>query len=356
MTARHVLTARHLLILLATTAALAACAPAHKDEGEEGAKPSALVTTAVVESQSLSDSLTAFGAVEFAPSAEQTIAAQTDGVVEAVLVSAGAQVSKGAELLRLKPAPQAELDLKKAAADLDVASRAFDRVRRLRTSGLASDGDVETARAAQVTAQALHASLAARINQQRGLRSPADGIVETLTATPGDQVAVGAALMKLGAANGLRVRLGLDAADAARVRVGATVQLSGLNGEVIGAGKITAVEPRIDPQTRLASLIVSVPAPLTPGLSVRGEISLSQSHSASVPRSAVTWEDDGASVFVVDKGVAHKRAIKPGAETPDRIAVTEGLKPGDHVAVAGVAVLEDGMAVRDAKPKADKQP
>ena len=294
--------------------------------------------------------------MEFAPSAEQTVAAQTDGVVEAVLVSAGSQVTRGTELLRLKPSPQAELDLKKATADLDVASRAHDRAKRLRASGLASDGDVETARAAQSSAQATQASLSGRISKQRGLRSPADGIVETLSATPGDQVSVGAALMKLGAVKGLRVRLGLDATDVTRVRVGASVQLSGLNGEAMGTGKVTAIEPRIDPQTKLASLIVSTSNRLTPGLAVRGEIALSQTRGATAPRSAVTWGDDGASVFVVDQGVAHKRSIKLGAETPDRIAVSEGLKPGEHVAVAGVAVLEDGMAVREAKPKTEKQP
>ena len=348
------MTARHLLILVATAAALSACTAAEKDKAEDGAKPSALVTTAMVETNRLSDSLTAFGVVEFAPEGERTVAAEADATVEAVRVSAGSPVSQGTELLRLKPSPQAALDLAKAAADLDVASRALDRVKRLRAAGLASDGEVETARATQVTAQAMRASLLDRAARQRSLRSPSAGVVESLAVTPGDQVAAGSALVKLGAADSLRVRLGLEAADVQQVRPGGRVIVTSLTGEALGTGTIRTVEPRIDPQTRLASVIVQLAGKLTPGLSVRGEIALlnakgANAQGATIPRGAVTYPDDGASVFVVEKGVAHRRAVKLGPETEGKVGVLDGLKPGERVVVDGVAVLEDGMAVRDAK-------
>ena len=350
------MTARHLLILLAATAALAACAPA--DKGEDAAKPSALVTSATVESASLADTVTAFGAAEFPPAGEITLAALGDGTVEAVLVSAGAQVTRGTELLRLKPSPQADLQLKTSAADLDLASRALDRAKRLRAAGLASDAEVETARAAQVTAEATRASLTVRASQQRSVRSPADGVVETLNVTPGDQVLAGAPLLKMGAASSLRVRLSLDAAEAARLRAGAPVTLSSLQGDGLGTGEIGSIEPRIDPQTRLASVIVRTRQRLTPGMGLRGEIALSRTRGATIPRAAVTWDDDAARVFVVEKGVAHSRTVKLGPETEGKIGVTDGLKPGERVVVEGAAVLEDGMAVREgaAKTKPEDKP
>ena len=39
--------------------------------------------------------------------------------------------------------------------------------------------------------------------------------------------------------------------------------------------------------------------------------------------------------------------MKLGAVTGGEIEITEGLQPGDRIAVAGVSFLRDGMKVRD---------
>ena len=345
MTARLMIPARAAL-LAASLAGLVACSGPEK--ADEAAKPVALVTTAVLQRARLDETLTAFGAVEVAPSGERSLTAATEATVDAVLVSPGTEVTQGQPLVRLKPSPQAELDLKKAASDLDVADRALKRVLRLRATGLAGDGDVETARAARITAAATHASLHQRAAAQRELRAPAAGVVESLTVAPGDQLAQGAALGRIGDLGALRVRL-------RKVRPGAVVHLSGLNGDALGEGRVSAVEPRIDPQTRLASVLVTLKGHLTPGQPLKGEIALTAADGPAAPRAAVVYEADGASLFVVQKGVAHKRAVKLGPEQADRIAILEGVKAGETVVVDGAAVLEDGMAVREgAAPAADK--
>ena len=352
MTARLMIPARAAL-LAASLAGLVACSGPEK--ADEAAQPVALVTTAVLQRARLDETLTAFGAVEVAPSGERSLTAATEATVDAVLVSPGTEVTQGQPLVRLKPSPQAELDLKKAASDLDVADRALKRVLRLRATGLAGDGDVETARAARITAAATHASLQQRAAAQRELRAPAAGVVESLTVAPGDQLAQGAALGRIGDLGALRVRLGLDGADVRKVRPGAVVHLSGLNGDALGEGRVSAVEPRIDPQTRLASVLVTLKGHLTPGQPLKGEIALTAADGPAAPRAAVVYEADGASLFVVQKGVAHKRAVKLGPEQADRIAILEGVKAGETVVVDGAAVLEDGMAVREgAAPAADK--
>ncbi len=336
---------------------LAGCSGAEK--ADEGAKPVALVSTAVLQRAQLDGTLTAFGTAEVAPAGERSLTAATEATVEAVLVSAGTEVTQGQPLVRLNPSPQAELDLKKAASDLDVADRALKRVQRLRATGLASDGDVEAARATQITAAAAHVSLQQRAAAQRELKAPAAGVVETLTVAPGDQLAQGAPLGKIGDLGALRVRLGLDGADVRKVRPGAVVRLTGLGGENLGEGRVSAVEPRIDPQTRLAAVLVKVQGHLAAGQPLKGEIALTRADGPAAPRAAVVYEADGASLFVVQKGVAHKRAVKLGPERDDKIAILEGVKVGETVVVDGAAVLEDGMAVREgatpgAEPAAGK--
>ena len=39
--------------------------------------------------------------------------------------------------------------------------------------------------------------------------------------------------------------------------------------------------------------------------------------------------------------------MKIGAATGGQIEITDGLQPGDRIAVAGVRFLRDGMKVRD---------
>lgn len=343
------------LICGAAALALCACGKGHAPDADDAAKPSALITTAAVETAASPDSVTAYGVVEVAPAGEHSLVAPVEAVVESVLVSQGANVRAGQVLLRLKASPQSELDLKKSAADLDVAHRALERTLRLRGGGLSSDGDVETAKAAELAATETHRSLVARIAAIGAVKAPADGTVESLSVNPGDQTAPGAALGRIGETGALRVRLNLDPVDAARIRSGASATLKSPGGAMddaaLAQGVVSEVSQRIDPQTHLATAWVAIHARLAPGRPVQGQIALSHAQSATIPRAALVYEDEAASVFVVDHGVAHKRAVKLGAEAGDRIAVLDGLKSGERIAVEGAAVLEDGMAVREAASK-----
>jgi multidrug efflux pump subunit AcrA (membrane-fusion protein) len=142
------------------------------------------------------------------------------------------------------------------------------------------------------------------------------------------------------------------------------VRLSGLDGAPLGEGRVSAVEPRIDPQTRLAAVLVTVNSHLAAGQPLKGEIALARAEGPAAPRAAVVYEADGTSLFVVDKGVAHKRTVKLGPERDDKVAILAGVKAGETVVVDGATVLEDGMAVRQGTPpganlaggKADPKP
>jgi multidrug efflux pump subunit AcrA (membrane-fusion protein) len=75
----------------------------------------------------------------------------------------------------------------------------------------------------------------------------------------------------------------------------------------------------------------------------------SQHNRILVPISAVFKDDTGEQVAWVvgpDQTVS-RRPVKLGEATGGRIAITEGLRPGERIAVAGVTFLRDGMKVRD---------
>jgi multidrug efflux pump subunit AcrA (membrane-fusion protein) len=68
-----------------------------------------------------------------------------------------------------------------------------------------------------------------------------------------------------------------------------------------------------------------------------------------VPIAAVFKDATGEQVAWVVKPdqTVSRRPVKIGEATGGRIAITEGLQPGDRIAVAGVTFLREGMKVRD---------
>ena len=335
--------------------ALAACS---KGEADKDAAPTALVTTAVAASAPMAETFTAYGAAEFNPDAERTLAAPVEAVVSQVLAPPGTQVHAGQAVVVLKSSPASQIDLAKAKADAAAASAAYARAQRLQASGLDSDADVETAKAASIAAVETEKSLSGRSGAALTLKAPIDGVVESLALAPGDQAAQGAAVAKIGALGGLRVRLGAEPEQAAQVRPGAAVRLGPLSGGEVRSAKVVAVDPRLDAQTRLASVFVqAAPGAFSPGEPLQGDIVLRQSPAAiTIPRAAVLYDQEQPYVFVVRKNAAHRRDIQLGAEDADRQAVSKGLAAGERVVVEGAAALDDGMAVREGKlasPKAD---
>jgi RND family efflux transporter MFP subunit len=337
---------RALILLLL----LAACSKARSDQGDA---PTALVTTAVVASASLAQTATAFGAAEFAPGAERALAAPVESSVAAILAPAGTAVRAGEAVIQLRSSPATELELHKARADAAAATAAYARAQRLRIAGLDSDAEVETARAAAASANDAATSLSARTGGALMLRSPIAGVVESVALAPGDLAAAGANVAKVGALNALRVRLGLEPKDAAAVRAGAQVRLSALQGGPELVATVNAVDPRLDAQTRLASVIALAPpgGGLAPGEPVKGVIVLRQDPAGAViPRAALLYDRDQPYVFVDANAVAHRRPVALGAVDGDRVEVLRGLALGERVIVEGASAVDDGMAVREAKP------
>jgi RND family efflux transporter MFP subunit len=337
---------RALPLLLLLTAA--ACAKA-RDEGEP--TPTALVTTAAVQRGDIAETITAYGAAEVSPDGERTLTAPVEAVVDKVLAPVGALVRAGQPVAALKLSPTSALDLAKARDDAAVAEAAYARAQRLRAAGVDSDADVETARAAAAAGDAASRSLQARAGGGLVLRTPIAGVVESLALAPGDQAAQGAAVAKVGSLAAVRIRLGVDPRAAARLSPGAGVKISPLAGGTARDGAVASVDPQLDAQTRLASVIVRAPSSgLAAGEPLKGVIVIADHPGALVvPRAALLYEGDQPYVFVAAAGAAHRHDVKLGVADDERAEVLQGVAAGDKVVVDGASALDDGMAVREAR-------
>lgn len=311
-------------------------------------EPVALVRVAPTAMAAIADTVTLYGEVERGGASQIVLAAPVEAVVVEIVAPAGSAVSTGQLVVRLRASPVSQAEVTRTAADADAADRAYARARRLRADGLASDAEVETARAAAQGAAALSGSMRQR-QAALLLRAPHAGYVSAIGASPGDIVQPGTAVATLSRSGDQRARFGVVPALAARIAPGASIMVEGGNGAAPFAARVESVSPVADAQTRLATLLVRIPSGtgLAPGVPLTAKLQAKAAATGiSIPYAALL--DDGGQpyVFVVAKGVAHRRDVVSGPVGGDRVAITSGLTAGDQVVVEGNAALDDGVKVR----------
>ena len=87
------------------------------------------------------------------------------------------------------------------------------------------------------------------------------------------------------------------------------------------------------------------------GIRIKGTITVKEETSLAVPRSAVLKDAQGAYLFIVQNGRAHRVRIETtGSDEGDLVAVKGPLKAGDAVVSVGNYELKDGMAVLEVQP------
>ena len=330
------------LVLLATACSGAA------DEGDESATPVALVKLATASTGGAAHVVPVFGAADPGPAARMSLVAPAEATVASIAAPAGTAVRAGQIVVALAASPVLRADAAKAASDAAAADAALARAIRMRGDGLMSDADVETARAAATAADAQRRSFGVRA-AQLSLRAPADGTVDSVAVAKGDLLQPGAAVATIMRKGDVRARFGVDPGMAAMLRPGMTVTVSGAGGRVSFSAPIESVSAAVDPQTRLASIFVRIPAgsAIVAGETLSASVDVGGSGSAvTIPYPALLDDGGQAFVYVVEQGVAHRHEVTTEPSTGDRVAVSKGLKAGDRVVVEGGTGVKDGMKVR----------
>jgi RND family efflux transporter MFP subunit len=335
---------KHLLALVLLM--LAGCSS--PDDEEASPEPVALVGLVRARPGSVESAIAVYGSAEPDEDSAATLSAPVEAIVAAIDAPAGSAVGRGQIVVRLASSPASRLELARATAEADAARRAFARAQRLRADGLVGDAEVETARAAARSAAAAETSFAVRTSAL-ALRAPIAGHVSTVSVAPGSLVPAGAVVATISGGGDLRARFGVDPELARRIPTGVTLRVRPSAGGAPFAVPVLSVDPTADPQTRLASLFVRIPAAagIGAGEPLAGELLLqTRAGALTVPYAALLDEGGQSYVYTVEGGVAHRRDVEIGPTDGARIVILAGLRPGAAVVVAGVTALEDGMQVR----------
>ena len=341
------------VLVLGAALLASACRGAAHGGGEESADSQAVVgvTTAVAALHAFPQVVQAIGTVAPRPGHFAELAAPAPTRVAGIFVAPGQLVAEGDSLIAFERAPF-DAAARSAAAALDAADHAHARAVRLVAAGILPQKDADQAAADLAQAEAA-AVLARRAQQLATLRAPLAGVVTRMTAVLGASVDANQPLVAVTDPQALDVVFAVAPSEAAGIHVGDSVSVTsgeGQAGEPLGRGVLSGVGAIVDSASRAVLVRARLPHPARPlriGESAFGRIVTAvHPRAVTVPVEALVPAGDGYRVFVVDSaGIAHARAVTPGARGEALVEIIRGLAGGETVVTAGAYGVDDGAKI-----------
>jgi multidrug efflux system membrane fusion protein len=289
---------------------------------------------------------------------EVQVSPEVAGRVERIAFTAGASVEAGAPLVQLNDAPErADLAAYQAGEKLALAN--LERTRQLVRRDFATQAKMDENQEALEAARAGIARSQAVINQ-KSVEAPFAGDLGLRRVELGQYVGPGDTLVTLTDLSELYATFTLPEQDRSSVAVGQPVELrADAFPDKVFKGSITAIEPQVDPATRVLRVQATLANPerrLLPGMFVNARVvMLPVPEVVSVPDTAVDRTLYGDSVFVVaedgkdgDGKPKHKAVqtfVETGPQFGGRIAIVRGVTAGDVVVASGQLKLQNGAPV-----------
>lgn len=319
--------------------------------------PAVPVATVVAEPVEWVPALETIGTVYAARGIE--LAVEAGGVVREVNFKANDTVEEDQVLVRISDAVE-QADKAAAEATVTLAKQSLDRATSLGKRGVAAESTVQEAQASLTSGTAQVQRIQAVIDQ-KNLKAPFGGEIGIPRIEVGQFVAAGTQVATLQDVTTLRVDFSVPEQELPRIAKGQAVRvLSEAGGEATGA--ITAIEPRIDPVTRLVAVRAELDnreGALSPGQFVRVRIWLpAQQGVIALPQTAVVTSLYGDYVYAVvaaedgakaDDGqqtlVTKQVFVKTGSRQGPLVEMTDGIAAGDRIVTAGQNRLSNGVPV-----------
>ena len=324
--------------------------------------PAATISSAVATAQKWDNRIEAVGTL--VPVQGTNVTTEAAGIVETIRFESGQRVSAGTVLATID-ATNERADLMRFEAQAEIAE--INRARREKMLALKAvaqsdyDSAVAEAKAAQAAVNAQRAKIA-----QKEIRAPFNGVLGLRQINVGQYLAPGTPVVSLQTLDPINLDFGLPEQVLPYIQPGLRieVEVEAYAGQKF-AGEVIAVEPQIDVANRVFRSRARLKNPdlkLRSGLFAKVSLILpGEADVIAIPRTAISYNPYGNSVFVVTAAeakpaaegapaeapgqVVKSRFIKTGRARGDYVEVLEGLKPGEEVATTGLLKLRNDQPV-----------
>lgn len=316
--------------------------------------PPATVSTMVIATSEWQPKLTSVGSVRAFRGVE--LSTELGGLVQSVPVKSGQDVKEGELLIKLNDASDvAQLNSLKAMADLAKVINERDR-QQLAIQAI-SKNVFDTSAADSKSKQAQVEQQTALV-AKKNLKAPFSGRVGIVSINPGQYVNPGDKLLTLQTLDPIFVDFNLPQNNAEQIQVGQEVIVTtDAFKDASFTGKITAVSPKVDTNTRNIQIEAQLSNPdkkILPGMFANVNIKLGdQVKYLTLPQTAVTYNPYGSTVFIAkptgkkDKHgnpalEAQQVFVTTGSTRGDQVAILKGVDEGATVVTSGQLKLKNG--------------
>jgi membrane fusion protein, multidrug efflux system len=327
--------------------------------------PPALVAVTTADVETWAPRLPAIGTLRAVQ--EIDIAPQIGGAIVSARVESGQDVEEGESLFEIDNSVE-QADLKNNLAVLKNAELALERQRLLSEHGNTAKANFDAAEAARDSAAAAVEKVRAIIAQKK-LTAPFAGRVGIRKLDLGQYVSPGMSLITLQQLDPIFVDFPMPEKSLDLLKPGETIEVEvDAYPSQIFRGVIKTVDARVAQESRnvlVRGELDNKNRRLLPGMFANVSVIAGASQKVvTLPRTAVTYSLYGESVFVAKPDLpaaggaqaaqaasdsemkVERRAIRTGEMRADRIAIAEGIEPGDIIVSEGQLKLQPGSRVR----------
>jgi membrane fusion protein (multidrug efflux system) len=191
-----------------------------------------------------------------------------------------------------------------------------------------------------------------QIEYERGfLKAPLTGTVNHLFVDEGEFVDKGKPFVDLVNVDKIKINVNVPELDVRYLKVGqkTMVRVDAFQDRDL-LGVIDFVAYKADPATKTFHVKVIVDNPnhdIRPGMIARvAFLRRIIPDALAAPLFSIVDKGGERILFVEKDGIAHARPISIGVIEGDKIQITKGLEPGDHLIVVGQKEVEEGMKVQ----------
>lgn len=285
------------------------------------------------------------------------LAVETSGMVKTIHFKANQEFKQGELLVQLDDGVE-RADLVDAEAAVKLQESTFQRSKELRSRGFDTQVAYDQAEAQLATARSKLARLKAVIDQ-KALKAPFSGVAGIPRIDVGQYLQPGTVVATFQNIQKMKVDFTIPEQLVGKVRIGQEVSFGLSESELDKSGKITGIDPRVDPQTRLvpvqAVLDDNSDRSIVPGQFLHVRINLPpEPNVVTLPQTAVVASLYGDYVYVVEqedkngeaRSVAKQVFVKVGRREGGVSEILSGVQPGQKVVTSGQNKLQGGAAVK----------
>jgi membrane fusion protein (multidrug efflux system) len=289
---------------------------------------------------------------------------EVPGTVSKIRFESG-QVAREGQVLVELDAEVERAQVASADARRDLAGRNAERSQKLAAGNVISKAQLDDVEAQLKTATTDTAALRAQVGR-KVIRAPFRGRLGIRAVNVGQYLTPGTTVTTLDAMGGTFVDFSLPQEELATVTVGLPVRITMEGTKDSLTGKISAIDPTVDPTTRnlkIRAAIPELPGNPRPGMFVTVEvIKPTQAQVVAVPATAIVHASYGDSVFVIEDKkpgtpgmdtspagkpvkIARQQFVRTGAARGDFVAIAKGITVGQEIVSAGAFKLRNNAPV-----------